>query len=872
MSSRHGYGAPPASMPRSVQVLIGLLAVVAVGGTAAFAVTFKSVSDKGELGASAVTAATATSCENPETVTVAADPSIASGLEAVAAAIPATELGCSSLSVTPQDPVLTVAAIADGSAPALWIPDSSEWLDKVSASGQEIRRISNSVASTPVVTVSAPGSEAPAAWTDVLGAPALHIGDPLTSAVSSAPIVAAFAEAQSRGADLTSISAALVPVAQAQYGNLKETGSTGRIQTVDADGGDRGDDRADLRGLSRRTCGQSTHRVGTVVRFGLHGLPDGKCGCRLGGGGRRRQTAGGSADIGHRALRTCRPRFRGADQAPPVAGGVGKVGSLVPSDPTVVTKALARYEILSRPSRALAVVDVSGSMDYMQDGVTRMAATAQAGDIAIRMFPANAQLGLWAFSVDLGEGTDYLELEPVARMDATEGDTDHRSKLLSRIDSLSSIVGGGTGLYDSVLAAYRSMQQTYDPASINSVILLTDGANDDPSSISLQELLDALTREQDPTRPVPIITIGVTDDADTDVLEQISALTGGNSHFAPTPADIPKVFVARSVGAPAELLEDWRVGAVRDPFGCEFLEGAVGVERIHGGRDARRQRTVLLEHEPEEFGDCVGPRKLTHDDRPGQFVLGDVKSGRDVDDQCVDRARGQRSFRIVRGRELAWRSGRNNRVRDRREAGGTGLSAQSVAGKIRKILCLSGFAPARGDHRLRHCVVRRAEVDVLAAIPGNRELIDVEVEILGAWFQCVVEGDRGEANLIGVVPEFVDDGPGHRPLEALAVGRSVVDEPRAYAGESVAMVKTPSSRVVPLWGPHLSTAVVEGSLVNASGTVVVVSAAAGASGCDEHEPNKIEQAKIAVTATARRVIGTRPSCLFVRYGRDGGLV
>ena len=118
MSSRHGYGAPPASMPRSVQVLIGLLAVVAVGGTAAFAVTFKSVSDKGELGASAVTAATATSCENPETVTVAADPSIASGLEAVAAAIPATELGCSSLSVTPQDPVLTVAAIADGSAPA----------------------------------------------------------------------------------------------------------------------------------------------------------------------------------------------------------------------------------------------------------------------------------------------------------------------------------------------------------------------------------------------------------------------------------------------------------------------------------------------------------------------------------------------------------------------------------------------------------------------------------------------------------------------------------------------------------------------------------------------------------------------------------
>lgn len=535
-------------MPRSVQVLIGLLAVVAVGGTAAFAVTFKSVSDKGELGAGAAAAATATNCDNPETVTVAADPSIASGLEAVAAAIPAADLGCSSLSVTPQDPVLTVAAIADGTAPALWIPDSSEWLDKVSASGQEIRRISNSVASTPVVAVSAPDAEAPGAWTDVLGAPSLHIGDPLTSAVSSAPIVAAFAETQSRGGDLTSISAALVPVAQAQYGNLKETGSTGRIQTVDASGGTAVTTEqtfeaylaahADSRLTASVPSSGSVFMDYPLASVGADSSAADDAGKLL--------AAALASDTGRSVLAGL--GFRGADQAPPVAGGVGKVGSLVPSDPSVVTKALARYEILSRPSRALAVVDVSGSMDYMQDGVTRMAATAQAGDIAIRMFPANAQLGLWAFSVDLGDGTDYRELEPVARMDATEGDTDHRSKLLSRIDNLSSIVGGGTGLYDSVLAAYRSMQQSYDPASINSVILLTDGANDDPSGIALQELLDTLTREQDPTRPVPIITIGVTDDADTDVLEQISTLTGGNSHFAPTPADIPKVFVGAISG------------------------------------------------------------------------------------------------------------------------------------------------------------------------------------------------------------------------------------------------------------------------------------------------------------------------------------
>ncbi|MER2220424.1 MAG: substrate-binding domain-containing protein, partial [Rhodococcus sp. (in: high G+C Gram-positive bacteria)] len=328
MSSRHGYGAPPASMPRSVQVLIGLLAVVAVGGTAAFAVTFKSVSDKGELGAGAAAAATATNCDNPETVTVAADPSIASGLEAVAAAIPATELGCISLSVTPQDPVLTVAAIADGTAPALWIPDSSEWLDKVSASGQEVRRISNSVASTPVVAVSAPGTEAPGAWTDVLGAPALHIGDPLTSAVSSAPIVAAFAETQSRGGDLTSISAALVPVAQAQYGNLKETGSTGRIQTVDADGGTAVTTEqtfeaylaahADSRLTASVPSSGSVFMDYPMARVGADSSAADGAGKLL--------AAALTSDTGRSVLAGL--GFRGADQAPPVAGGVGKVVSL----------------------------------------------------------------------------------------------------------------------------------------------------------------------------------------------------------------------------------------------------------------------------------------------------------------------------------------------------------------------------------------------------------------------------------------------------------------------------------------------------------------------------------------------------------------
>ena len=40
-------------------------------------------------------------------------------------------------------------------------------------------------------------------------------------------------------------------------------------------------------------------------------------------------------------------------------------------------------------------------------------------------------------------------------------------------------VGGDTGLYDSLLAAFRSVKSSYQPGYVNSVVLMTDGVNED---------------------------------------------------------------------------------------------------------------------------------------------------------------------------------------------------------------------------------------------------------------------------------------------------------------------------------------------------------------------------------------------------------
>lgn len=126
-----------------------------------------------------------------------------------------------------------------------------------------------------------------------------------------------------------------------------------------------------------------------------------------------------------------------------------------------------------------------------------------------------------------------------------------RTQLLSGIAQLPDLVGGGTGLYDTALAAFRGARADYEPDAVNSVVLLTDGRNEDTDGIGLEELLRTLRREYDPDRPVRLITIGMGEDADTATLARISEATRGRAYTVRDPQDISDVLTA-------ELLE--RVG------------------------------------------------------------------------------------------------------------------------------------------------------------------------------------------------------------------------------------------------------------------------------------------------------------------------
>ncbi|ONI81845.1 VWA domain-containing protein [Saccharothrix sp. ALI-22-I] len=213
-------------------------------------------------------------------------------------------------------------------------------------------------------------------------------------------------------------------------------------------------------------------------------------------------------------------------------------------DPDQVSELLRTWGAVSLDTRMLAVLDVSGSMaEKMSNGQTRVDAAKEAALTALAMLPDTSEIGLWAFSTNKKPPNDWIELVPVGPLGEPIAGATRRSQLQKGAGSLPALVGGGTALNDTALAAFRHMQQTYEPSKINSVTLFTDGSNDDISSIDLPGLLAALKAEVDPARPVPMIMIGLGTSADMNALRQIADATGGKAYQALEPEDIRGVLL-----------------------------------------------------------------------------------------------------------------------------------------------------------------------------------------------------------------------------------------------------------------------------------------------------------------------------------------
>jgi hypothetical protein len=210
------------------------------------------------------------------------------------------------------------------------------------------------------------------------------------------------------------------------------------------------------------------------------------------------------------------------------------------ADPASIDKLLSAWSAITLPARMLAVIDVSGSMLEpvpTAGNATRMAVTLEAARRGMALFDESWAVGVWIFSTFLDGQKDYKQLVPIGPL------TTQRTTLVQTLGTIKPKPTGDTGLYDTILAGYKAVQAGWDPGRINSLVVMTDGVNDDPTGITLDQLLAELQKTVDPAKPINVILIGIGTSVSQPDMEKITKATGGGTFLAPDPAKIGEIFI-----------------------------------------------------------------------------------------------------------------------------------------------------------------------------------------------------------------------------------------------------------------------------------------------------------------------------------------
>lgn len=484
----------------------------------------------------------------PSSLRITADPAVAGALEAIVADLAGSRSDCPDVTIRAEDSSVTAAALAAGSAPEfdVWVPDSAMWPAR--ATGQaELAGvdtadlvIGDAVASTPVVFAA---TEPTVAFVEAAGsgfaslagrAVAAVLPDPATVAASSAALLAlqtaVAGDARTFTALVLGLDAGVVPTtADALAAASAAPAPTIAVTTEQAVLEFDGDARTPLVPIHPTD-------VKPAVSMPMVTLTDASDETLEAVQALTIAVTGGSAHLAEYGLRDAAGNMVGSTEL----DTEGASAAPDPADGANQAEVLRTWQVLTAPSRMLSLNDVSGSMlQPATADMRRIDLFEQAAVRAVNSLSADSSLATWVFSSRRIGGQDWQEIVPFGPL----SDAAHKQHTIDTANGLDSFVGGGTGLYDSVLAAVQYMRDTYVPGQINLVLLNTDGYNEDDEGLDLPGLLAQLETLRDPAKPVAVIAIGYGPDTDQAALEQIAAATDGAAYQALQPTDIGTVLI-----------------------------------------------------------------------------------------------------------------------------------------------------------------------------------------------------------------------------------------------------------------------------------------------------------------------------------------
>ncbi|WP_380168581.1 VWA domain-containing protein [Jannaschia sp. R86511] len=474
---------------------------------------------------------------------------VGSELSAATAVLDAAPLGptddglCARPRVVELAPAQALAGLAAGRdgerRPDVWLPDSTVWAHRAELAGVAVES-RGSLGTTPVViatsdeVVSALGwRETAPTWTEVLGGTDRALAVP--DLAGSAGALMAIGAAQEAAGDDASLLTVRTALARQRAGSL--TPSEGLVQAA-SDGAAAPLVVTSEQDVLRRTDGAQRSPLAAVAPAGGTPVLDYPV-LAVPPVGERDEDDAAAVELVLAALTSGTGRAMaveaglrgpGLEPLPGVARLVEpSLPLLLEPDQEALDRLTADLTRLAPPSELLVVVDVSLSMSgEVGDGFTRADVAAEALDRALVDLPDSSRVGLWQFASQLDGEQDHVEVLPVRELGGSVDGRRQRDLLADEVAALpESLVSGGTSLYDTVAAAVASAQEQWDDQAVSTVVVITDGRNEDSTGLDLDGLIDRLTEVGDPERPVGLVLVGFGPDADLAALEQVAATGAG---------------------------------------------------------------------------------------------------------------------------------------------------------------------------------------------------------------------------------------------------------------------------------------------------------------------------------------------------------